>query len=157
MHDENIKTGRVLVFLQFLIAAVVIASTFIESSLIYRQEITAVKIASVILIIFGVVIVLAALFTFNQRVTPNPVPLETARLRTNGIYGYIRHPMYSSVILFLIGFTLFERAYYSFFLNIVVVIFLLFKIKFEEIELGKHFPEYKSFQAKTKKLIPFIY
>ncbi len=157
MHNENIKTGRVLVFLQFLLAAIVIALTLIESLLTHRQEITEVKIISIVLIILGIAAVIAALITFNQRVTPNPVPLETAKLRTNGIYGYIRHPMYFSVILFLIGFTLYERAYYSFFLNIIVVIFLVFKIKFEEIELGKHFPDYKLYQAKTKKLLPFIY
>ena len=157
MHDENIKTGRVLVFLQFLLAAIVIGLTLIERSLTYRQEIEAVKIISVVLMILGIIIVITALVTFKQRVTPNPVPLETARLRTNGIYGYIRHPMYSSVILFLIGFTLYERAYYSFFLNIIVVIFLAVKIKFEEKQLEKHFPDYKEYQSKTKKLLPFIY
>jgi protein-S-isoprenylcysteine O-methyltransferase Ste14 len=157
MHDENMKTGRVLVFLQFLIAAIVISVTLIESSLTHRQEITAVKIVSIVLIILGIVTVFTALFTFNQKVTANPIPLETAKLRTNGIYGFIRHPMYSSVILFIIGFTLYERAYYSFFLNIFVVIFLVFKIKFEEKQLEKHFRDYQSYQAKTKKLIPFIY
>jgi protein-S-isoprenylcysteine O-methyltransferase Ste14 len=101
--------------------------------------------------------VLIALFTFKQRVTPNPVPLDTAKLRTNGIYGIIRHPMYSSVIFFIIGFTLFERAYFTFLLNIGVVFFLAAKIKFEEKQLKEKFPEYKLYQSKTKKLIPFIY
>ncbi len=157
MHDENIKTGRVLVFLQFLIAAIVIALTLIENYLIPRQEITAVKIVSIVLIILAIAAVVAALITFKQRVTPNPVPLETAKLRTNGIYGYIRHPMYLSVISFIVGLTFYERAYYSFFLNIIVVIFLAYKIKFEERQLEKHFPDYKLYQSKTKKLIPFIY
>lgn len=157
MHDENLKTGRVLVFLQFLLAAIVIFLTLLENSLIPRTEIPVLRIVSIALVVSGIFIVVIALITFRQKVTPNPIPLDTAALRTNGIYGLIRHPMYLSVILLLIGLTLYERAYYSFFLNIIVVVFLAYKIKFEEKQLEQHFPKYKSYQAKTKKLLPFIY
>lgn len=156
MSDKKLKS-RIFVFSQFALAFIVISSSVIENSLTERPPIAALKIISIVFLALGIVIVLVALFTFRQRVTPNPIPLDTARLRTKGIYGLIRHPMYSSVIFFLIGFSLFEKAYFSFLLNIGAIIFLTTKIKFEEKQLIEKFPEYKIYQSKTKKLIPFIY
>ncbi len=154
---QNKLIGWIFVFSQFALAIIIISLSVIEKSLTERPPIFVLNIISIVFLIMGIVIVLIALFTFKQRVTPNPVPLETAKLSTKGIYGIIRHPMYSSVIFFIIGFSLFERAYFTFLLNIVVVFFLAAKIKFEEKHLTEKFPQYKLYQSKTKKLIPFIY
>lgn len=156
MSDKKL-ISRIFVFSQFALAFIVISSSLMENFLTERPPIAILKIISIAFLVLGIVIVLVALFTFRQSITPNPIPLDTARLRTKGIYGLIRHPMYSSVIFFLIGFSLFEKAYFSFLLNIGAIIFLTIKIKFEEKQLIEKFPEYKIYQSKTKKLIPFIY
>ncbi len=154
---ENRLKSRLFVLLQFGIAAVVVLAALVENSLTNRFEIKALTIVSIISLVLGAVIVLLALVAFRQRITPNPIPLDASELRTGGIYRFIRHPMYTSVIFVFIGITLYLRAYYSFILNVGAVIFLLTKISFEEKQLLEKFPEYKAYRSRTKKLIPFIY
>lgn len=156
MSNEKTK-GRIFVILQFTFASIFVLAAVIESRIAQRAQIEVINIISIIFLFLGAATVLLALIAFRQRITPNPVPLESAKLRTNGIYRFIRHPMYTSVIFVFIGFSLYMTAYFTFLTNIGVIIFLITKIKFEEHQLLEKFPEYRSYQLKTKKLIPFIY
>ncbi|MCX6320414.1 MAG: isoprenylcysteine carboxylmethyltransferase family protein [Bacteroidia bacterium] len=76
-----------------------------------------------------------------------------------GPYKWIRHPSYSGIILFCIGYGLIAQNWLS--LIIVVslpTIALLYRIKIEEEELTKGMgDEYKEYKKKTKKLIPGIW
>ncbi len=80
------------------------------------------------------------------------------KLITSGIYKYIRHPIYLSVILELVGYELIVRSW-------LFVIFLIFStavfvyhIPKEENLLESYFKKsYKTYKTKTKKLIPDIY
>lgn len=150
-------TGKIFVVLQFTLASVYIAGTIAENRLTDRAQTDFIYGVSIFFLFLGVLIVSLAIFAFRQRITPNPVPLASAKLRTNGIYCYIRHPMYTSVIFAFIGISLFMNAYIMFFSNIVVVIFLVIKINFEESRLLEKFHEYEAYRKKTKRLIPFIY
>ena len=79
------------------------------------------------------------------------------RLVTSGIYQYIRHPMYTSQILF--AGTLLAN-YFSFFrLAVFCSLFVdfLFKIQYEEGLLMKYFSNYYEYMKKSSRLIPFLY
>jgi protein-S-isoprenylcysteine O-methyltransferase Ste14 len=76
-----------------------------------------------------------------------------------GPYKYIRHPSYSGIILFFIGYGI---AYQNWISVVIAVIFptmsLLYRIKNEEIVLVKEIgKEYYIYKGKTKKLIPGIW
>ncbi|MHA2398488.1 MAG: methyltransferase family protein [Promethearchaeota archaeon] len=81
------------------------------------------------------------------------------QLITNGVYNYIRNPMYSGALIAVIGFCLVFR---SVIILIVMFIyyFLIFRMRILEEErlllkkFGELFEEYKK---RTKRLIPFIY
>jgi protein-S-isoprenylcysteine O-methyltransferase Ste14 len=77
----------------------------------------------------------------------------------NGPYKYIRHPAYSGIILFFIGYGLSSSNLLSIIIaTILPTIALLYRIRIEEVALingmGK---EYEEYQEKTKKLIPGIW
>jgi protein-S-isoprenylcysteine O-methyltransferase Ste14 len=79
------------------------------------------------------------------------------RLIASGIYRYIRHPMYTSQILF--AGTLLAN-YFSFFrLSVFVLLFVdfLFKMRYEENLLKEHFTNYQEYKKKSYRLIPFLY
>ncbi len=95
------------------------------------------------LCIIGLICFVAALLTIKT--------LETydGDLITKGIYSKIRHPMYLSFILWLIGFPIFFGAGFSLFLAFIFVANVLFWRYLEEIELNKRFPGYKEYKVKT--------
>jgi protein-S-isoprenylcysteine O-methyltransferase Ste14 len=153
----EIQKGRIFAVAQFGLILIVVISTYFENVLHQHNPLAIVRTISLIFIICALLVLTLALFSYKQRVTPNPVPLENAQLRTGGIYSVIRHPMYTFALLFAIGYTLFFSAYYSLLLNIFVIIFLVYKIRFEEDQLIKKFPIYTEYRKHTNKLIPFIY
>jgi len=84
---------------------------------------------------------------------------EDHKLNTEGVYKYIRNPMYSGAFIAVIGFGLVFRSIITL-LIVSIFYFILFKMRIDEEErllyeaFGEEFTNYKK---KSKKLIPFIY
>ena len=76
-----------------------------------------------------------------------------------GPYKYIRHPSYSGIILFFIGYGFITQNWLSLIIAVLLpTISLLYRIRIEEIALVKEIGnEYKIYKMKTKKLIPGIW
>jgi protein-S-isoprenylcysteine O-methyltransferase Ste14 len=76
-----------------------------------------------------------------------------------GPYKWIRHPSYSGIILFCIGYGLAVQSWLSLIIAVSLpTIALLYRIKIEEKALVRGIgTEYEAYQKKTKKLIPGIW
>ncbi len=110
------------------------------------------------ILLLGITIGLLAIQThkrgnFNIR----PDIKENCELVTNGIYAYVRHPMYLSVLLSMFGVAVIYFSYYEFALYLLLVATLLRKLFYEESLWKCHSPAYLEYMAKTKRLIPFIF
>lgn len=149
--------GRILAVIQFVILVIIFAHAFTERTRHQYEYSAVIYIISLVLIAVGIISVIFTLIEFKQIMTPNPVPLDNQQLRTGGIYSLVRHPMYFSVILLLTGGALYLQAYFTLIFVFIAVIFLIYKIRFEERMLLEKFPSYKEYQTKTKRLFPFIY
>lgn len=155
MPDDKLK-GWLFVIIQLaLIMAMVFFSIYDAGSVSINQNLG--QTAGLIIIILGVLLIVAAIITFNQLMTPSPVPQENYVLKTTGFYKYIRHPVYSFALLTMFGVAFYYRSRSGFLFFIVLIIFILIKISFEEAQLKRKFPDYNSYISKTKKLIPYIY
>lgn len=77
----------------------------------------------------------------------------------HGPYKYIRHPSYSGIILFCIGYGIAVQNWLSLIIAVSLpTISLLYRIKIEEAALVKGIgTEYEAYRMKTKKLIPRIW
>ena len=120
----------------------------------------AIKITGLIIFISGILLMAIQLFTFSrfgQIMTPNPVPPDGYSLIQSGFYKYVRHPMYSAALFTLLGIVIYYHSIAGFLVWMITVLFIIWKIRFEEINLIQKFPEYKVYQSKTRKLIPSIY
>ena len=82
---------------------------------------------------------------------------EDGELVTTGIYAYIRHPMYSSVLLLMGGVTTFYPYMYEFVLYAILVVVLLLKLFYEESLWHKEDEAYKEYSKTTKRVIPYIF
>ncbi len=83
---------------------------------------------------------------------------KTAELVTAGVYRYIRHPMYSS-LLFLAWGTFFKApSWPGVALTLAATGFLVATAKIEERENVRFFgPAYETYMERTKRFVPFIF
>lgn len=81
---------------------------------------------------------------------------EGHQLVKTGPYRFVRHPIYSGVLLMCLGPTIqFGRLHY--WLGIIIIgIGLWIKLKQEETVMLRHFPEYSAYRKRVKTLLPFV-
>jgi protein-S-isoprenylcysteine O-methyltransferase Ste14 len=84
---------------------------------------------------------------------------EEHRLITQGVYGSVRHPMYSALVLYSVGQALVIPNWVagpSSLLGFAVLLAL--RIRAEERMMGERFgDEYAAYSARTKRLIPGVW
>lgn len=74
-----------------------------------------------------------------------------------GPYSYVRHPVYSGTFLMGLGFELVVASYLFFVVLILGAAVIYSCAKEEEKRLVNWFPEYRNYQKRVKKFIPFIF
>ncbi len=136
------KNSFILVFINMIFLWV---SWFLLCSLDpFRIELPGVlNYLGLLLVAIGVTMFLVALSTIKS--------LETysGDLITRGIYTRIRHPMYLSFILWLIGMPLFYGAYFSLLIALLFIGNVLFWRHLEELELISRYQDYKEYRKRT--------
>ena len=98
-----------------------------------------------------------ALF-YNNLKNINIIPeiKEDAVLITTGAYAYIRHPMYFSVLIMMLGVVVADVNMISMGLYLLLIIILLLKAHKEEKLLMEKSEAYRAYRQRTKSIIPFI-
>lgn len=77
---------------------------------------------------------------------------------TAGMNKYIRHPLYSGTMLFVIGFFIWQPFLKNLLLMILMWVYLVIGMMVEERKLVQQYGEYyKNYQKRVKKIIPFIW
>lgn len=95
--------GWVLAQIPVLIGAVMVPSQTADSFSLIGVPAHIIGIA---ITVTGGIIVLAGALQLGEALTPLPHPRDGARLREEGIYRYMRHPIYSGLIVGSFGWAL---------------------------------------------------
>lgn len=83
---------------------------------------------------------------------------KTTTLVTSGIYKYIRHPLYSSLLLLNWGIFFKAPSWIGFVLAIAATFFLLATAKADESECTRFFGSpYQEYMKQTKRFIPYAF
>ena len=83
---------------------------------------------------------------------------ENQKVIDTGLYGVVRHPMYSATILLFLSMPMVLGSIYSFIIFLVYPIIIAMRIKGEEEFLEKELEGYKEYKNKVKyRMIPFIW
>ncbi len=80
-----------------------------------------------------------------------------AKLVTSGPYAFVRHPMYLFLAVIMFGVTLFNFHFQSLIGFTLLVLAISIKALKEEKLLTEHFPEYREYMSRTKRMIPWIW
>ena len=117
----------------------------------------AIQLAGAALTALGILLGVAGLLALGSALTPFPRPLAGARLRQSGIYGWVRHPIYSGLIVASLGWSVCWLSLPGLLSGAVVFLFFDRKSAFEENLLRSRFPEYRDYALRVRKLLPWIY
>ncbi len=83
---------------------------------------------------------------------------KTTELVTTGVYHYIRHPFYSSLLFLGWGILLKNVNWIGILLAVLTTILLIITARKEEIENIQFFGEnYQEYMKRTKMFVPFIF
>ena len=149
--------GEGWLFLQLLLLLAIVAAAMafplpVASSVEQTARVVGLGMLVVGLIVFGLGIV-----TLGSSLSPLPAPMPSAELVERGIYRFIRHPIYTGLILAALGGSIYTVSPLALGLTALLAVVLDLKSRREEIWLRERFPEYKAYAARTRKFIPGIY
>jgi protein-S-isoprenylcysteine O-methyltransferase Ste14 len=83
---------------------------------------------------------------------------KTSQLVTSGIYRYIRHPLYASMLLCSWGAFLKQVTWISALLVVFASLTTLATALADERECTEYFgPQYRDYMKRTKRFIPFLF
>jgi protein-S-isoprenylcysteine O-methyltransferase Ste14 len=115
------------------------------------------RICALISLLTGGMLGTLGVLYLGKNLTPFPKPKYDTQLIRHGIFRMVRHPIYSGLIFGTFGWSLFIGSLPGMILSIILFLFFDLKSRREESWLTERFPEYKEYQKRVKKLIPFIY
>jgi len=124
----------------------------------FKDPFSLIQIISWILLISSAVIAFLGFYLLFKRGKPKGQMENTTYLITTGMYKYIRHPIYLSIIPGALGILLKDIGYIQILLTVIIFVSLVFTAKLEEKEMINKFgSEYEDYIKKSKMFIPFIY
>ena len=83
---------------------------------------------------------------------------ENQQVIDTGLYGIVRHPMYSATLLLFLSIPLILGSFFSFLIFLIYPVIIAKRIKHEELVLEKELEGYLEYKKKVKyKLIPLIW
>lgn len=106
--------------------------------------------------ILGFLIIILALTQLDKNLTPFPTPKQNCTLINTGLYQYIRHPIYTGIIICTIGFGVYNQNVWRIIIGVVLWILFYFKSIYEEKMLIKKFRQYVDYKKNTGRFFPFI-
>jgi protein-S-isoprenylcysteine O-methyltransferase Ste14 len=102
----------------------------------------------------GLLLMVIAAVALGRGLTAAPLPNEHARLRTGGPYRYVRHPIYSGLLLFAVSRSLTSGNAWVAVACALLVVLLNVKARWEERHLTKRFPGYPAYARRTPRFVP---
>ena len=140
----------ILVFLQFFI----ISLHFFQWEFVPQKQIIQVSLFSYLLglliIIIAFIILSVAIKELGRNLSPFPRPINNSNLITTGIYRFVRHPMYYSLIFISFGVFIIKLSIYYLFLSVSLVLIIKLKIALEEQYLKNKFKNYLIYKNEVK-------
>ncbi len=109
------------------------------------------------ILVVGGIMGTAGLLSLGSNLSPFPKPIEGGQLVTTGAYRFVRHPIYTGLILGTLGWGLLAGSLLGVGLAIVMLIFFDFKSRREEEWLVEKYHGYSDYRRRVRKLIPWVY
>jgi len=117
----------------------------------------ALTLCGAILLLIAAGCGLAGTVSLGRNLTPFPKPSASSRLVQTGIYGLMRHPLYTAVFCGSVGWALVWRSWPALLAALALAPLFDAKARLEERWLRQQFPEYAGYEQRVRRFVPWIY
>lgn len=144
-----------------LASALMFALAFIIAGLNFRFG--WFKLSSIVVVIASVIFLVsyamyAEVLRENMYLSRTVEVSENQNVVDSGLYGVVRHPMYTSTIFLFLSMPLVLDSFFSFIIMLIYPIIIIFRIKNEEKLLERELDGYSEYKKKVRyRIIPFIF
>lgn len=143
-----------------LLAPLLAYTSSIHEPLLFEHVV--LKITGYLFSISGLVCMYIAFSSFNIKefmgLEQYTEKSTRSALVVNGLYKIVRHPLYFSTIILMLGMVLISPTIHFILLSLLVLIYLIIGSRLEEKKLIDEFgEEYIEYRKKVKGLIPFVF
>jgi protein-S-isoprenylcysteine O-methyltransferase Ste14 len=121
-----------------------------ESTSLFNSTFFTSLLASILLLV-GAVIIIVGLVSIRIRAA---APSVNDTLVADGVYAHVRHPLYSGMILELLGLFLSVPTLTVLMACLLGVIWVVIQARLEELDLVKRIPAYKDYMQRVPRFIP---
>ena len=104
----------------------------------------------------GVGIAVAAGAGLGRTLTASPIPKADGVLVTTGVFGLVRHPIYSGLLVLGLGLVVIGASALHLLAWVALLSVLMTKSRFEERMLAAQYPDYAAYAARVGRLVPGI-
>lgn len=104
----------------------------------------------------GIIGIFLSALSLRSALTAMPIPKKGGKMTSAGLYRYVRHPMYSSVLLFGLGIALYYGDLYKYILVGLLCTLFYFKSSYEEKFLIYTYSDYSDYAKRTPRFIPTL-
>jgi protein-S-isoprenylcysteine O-methyltransferase Ste14 len=102
----------------------------------------------------GIIVMVVGAAALGRGLTAAPLPNAHAELRTGGLYRFVRHPIYTGLLLFAVALGLTSGNLWTTSACLALVVLINVKARWEEQHLAQRFPGYAGYAARTPRFIP---
>jgi protein-S-isoprenylcysteine O-methyltransferase Ste14 len=163
---RSLRVARSHGFYRFFAWEAILALILINSALWFSDPLSILQIVSWTFLLVSLALLGQGLYLIRiagkssgQRQDDTLLSFEkTSALVTSGIFRYIRHPLYGSLLFLAWGALLKELNAYSVCLALGATFFLVKTAKSDEIECIRYFgSSYEEYMRRTKMFVPFLF
>lgn len=109
-------------------------------------------------VVGGLAIATRAKTDLGENLRMAPTPLEQGHLVDTGVYGVVRHPMYSAAVVLIFGWAIVWGAISGFVLTVLAFIFFSLKGRHEESLLRQHYAGYAAYARRVRgRFVPRLW
>ena len=149
MSDKN--KSNLLVSIQFLLLVVIIGVPLPRFGESFPDWVVGV---GSVMVWVGLVILALSIFKLGGSLTASPIPKNDSELKTDGLYKWMRHPIYSGLIATGLGLAIESESLLNLVVAVALIVLLNYKAKWEESFLLERYPEYRTYMSKTGRFVP---
>ena len=104
--------------------------------------------------VLGVVIIALAILQLNTNLSPFPKPKTGGQLVDTGLYAWVRHPIYTGIIVGTVAYATGQGSGWKLLVAGVLTTLFHYKARYEESLLQAHFNHYAEYRQRTGRFFP---